>query len=75
MEPRRQVCRRLHEEYVTARTTREEIRGAFVASALDARRELARNSQVMEAADVHKWLLARVAGGKAARPRTRKLLK
>jgi hypothetical protein len=57
------------------RGPREEIRGAFVASALEARQEVARYGQVMEAADVHKWLLARAAGGKAARPRARKLLK
>jgi hypothetical protein len=75
MELRRQVCRRLHEEHVAARATREEIRGAFVASALEARQEVARYGRVMEAADVHKWLLARVEGGKAVRPRARKFLK
>ena len=60
---------------LAAQTAREEARGAFVASALDARQEVARYGQVMEAADVHKWLLARAGGGKAARPRARKLLK
>jgi len=75
MEPRRQVCRRLHEEYVAAQAAREELRAAFVASALEARKEVARYGQVMTAADVHKWLLARANGSKAARPRARKLLK
>ena len=74
MEPRRQVCRRFHEEYVAAQAAREEIRGAFVASALEARQEVVRYGQVMSAADVHKWLLARAGGGKAARPRARKLV-
>ena len=60
---------------LAAQTAREELRGAFVASALEARQEVARYGQVMEAADVHKWLLARAGGGKAARPRARKLLK
>jgi hypothetical protein len=36
---------------------------------------VARYGQVMEAADVHKWLLALAGGRKAARPRARKLLK
>ena len=54
---------------------RAELRGTFVASALAARQEVARYGQVMEAADVHKWLLALAGGGKAARPRARKLLK
>ena len=60
---------------LAAQTAREELRGAFVASALAARQEVAHYGQVMEAADVHKWLLARAGGGKAARPRARKLLK
>ena len=60
---------------LATQTAREELRGAFVASALEARQEVARYGQVMEAADVHKWLLARAGGGKAARPRARKLLK
>ncbi len=60
---------------LAAQTAREELRGAFVASALEARQEVARYGQVMEAADVHKWLLARAGGGKAARPRAKKLLK
>jgi len=60
---------------LTAQTAREELRRAFVASALEARQQVARYSQVMEAADVHKWLLARARGGKAARPRARKLVK
>jgi len=72
MELRREVCRRLHEEHVAAR---EEIRGAFVASAPQARWEMAGYDQVMQAADVHQWLLARAGGGKAARPRARKLRK
>lgn len=58
-----------------ARPGAKEIRGAFVASALEARLEVARYGQVMAAADVHKWLLARAGGGKAARPRARNLLK
>jgi len=53
---------------------REEIRGAFVASALQARQEVAQHGQVMAAADVHKWLLGRAGGGNAARPRARKLV-
>jgi predicted transcriptional regulator len=60
---------------LAAQATREELRGAFVASGLQARREVAHYGQVMEAAAVHKWLLNRAAGGKAARPRARKLLK
>ena len=60
---------------LAAQTSREELRGVFVASALQARQEVARYGRVMEAADVHKWLLARAGGGKAARPRARKLLK
>lgn len=60
---------------LSAQASREEARGAFVASALEARQQVARYGQVMEAADVHKWLLARAAGGKVARPRARKLLK
>ncbi len=60
---------------LAAQTAREELRGAFVASALQARQEVARYGQVMEAADVHKWLLARAGGGRSARPRARKLLK
>lgn len=60
---------------LAAQTAREELRGAFVASALEARQEVARHGQVMEAADVHKWLLARAGDGRAARPRARKLLK
>jgi hypothetical protein len=51
------------------------IRGAFVAAALGARQEVARHGRVMEAADVHKWLLARAGDGKVARPRAGKLLK
>jgi len=60
---------------LAAQAAREELRGAFVASALAARQEVARYGQVMEVADVHKWLLALAGGGKAARPRARKLLK
>ena len=60
---------------LTAQTAREEARGAFVASALKARQEVARYGRGMEAADVHKWLLSRAGGGKAARPRARKLVK
>ena len=60
---------------LSAQATREELRGAFVASALQARQDVAKYGQVMEAADVHKWLLARAGGGKASRPRARKLLK
>ena len=60
---------------LAAQTAREELRSAFVASALEARQEVARYGQVMEAADVHKWLLDRAGGGKAARPRARMLLK
>ncbi|GEM_PF-6989221 len=36
MESRRQVCRRLHEKYVTAQTAREKIRGAFIVAVLEA---------------------------------------
>ena len=60
---------------LAAQVTREESRSAFVASALQARQDVARYGQVMEATDVHKWLLARAGGGKAVRPRARKLLK
>jgi len=48
---------------------------AFVTAALQARREVARYGQVMAAADVHNWLLARANGGKPARPRARNFLK
>jgi predicted transcriptional regulator len=58
-----------------AQAVRQESRSAFVASALEARQEVARYGRATEAADVHRWLLARARGGKAARPRTRKLLK
>jgi predicted transcriptional regulator len=60
---------------LAAQTSRAEARGAFVASALEARQEVARYGKVMAAADVHKWLLAGAGGGKPARPRARKLLK
>ena len=60
---------------MTADETREKVRGAFVALALQARQEVAQHGPVMAAADVHKWLLARARGMKAARPRARKLLK
>jgi len=50
------------------------VRAAFVASALKARQNVARHGKVMAAADVHKWLLARAGGGKAVRPRARKLV-
>ena len=53
---------------------REEIRSAFVASAPEARHDVARNGRVMAAADVHKWLLGRAGGGNAARRRARKLV-
>ena len=60
---------------LTAQIAREEKRGEFVSSALRAREEVAKYGLVMEAADVHKWLLARAKGGKATRPRARKLVK
>lgn len=60
---------------LAAQIAREEQRAGFVASALEAREEVARYGQVMEAADVHRWLLARAARGKAPRPRGRKLVK
>jgi hypothetical protein len=60
---------------LAAQAAREELRGAFVASALEARQDVARYGKVMEAADVHKWLLARAGGRKAARPRARKLVR
>jgi hypothetical protein len=72
MEPRREVCRRLHGEYAAAR---EKIRRAFVASALKAREEVANEGKVMAAADVHRWLLAQPGSGKAGRPRARILLR
>ena len=53
---------------------REELRSAFVASASEARHDVARNGRVMAAADLHKWLLGRAGGGNAARPRARKLV-
>ena len=59
---------------LATQTAREESRRTFVASALEAREEVARYGRVMEAADVHKWLLARAAGKTAARPRARKLV-
>lgn len=51
------------------------FRAAFVASTLEARKDVARYGQVMAAADVHKWLLAWANGGKPTRPRARKLRK
>lgn len=60
---------------LTAQIAREEKRSEFVSSALLAREEVAKYGLVMEAADVHKWLLARAKGGKPARPRARKLIK
>ena len=53
---------------------REEIRSAFVASALESRLEVARYGQAMEAADVHRSLLAPAGDGKSAHPRARKLV-
>ena len=64
----------IRRDALAAQAEREKLRGAFVASALKARQELARNGQVMSAADVHKWLLARAGGGKVMRPRASKLL-
>jgi hypothetical protein len=58
---------------LTAKIGREEDRNSFVASALEARQEVAKSGEVMEAADVHGWLLARATKDKAVRPRTRKL--
>lgn len=60
---------------LTAQTAQEENRRAFVRSALEAREEVARYGLVHEAADVHRWLLARAAGGKAKFPRPKKLAK
>ena len=60
---------------IEMRVQREENRKAFVASALEARLNLATYGRVMEAADVHRWLLARAVGGKAPNPRARKLIK
>lgn len=60
---------------LAAQTAREEARQDFVASALEARQEVARYGRAMQAADVHKWLLARVAGKKMAAPRAKKLVK
>ena len=60
---------------LTAQIGREEARSAFVKEALEARQEVATYGQVMEAADVHKWLTDRVAGRKAPRPRARKLVR
>ena len=58
---------------LSSQITREENRRAFVQSALVARENVARYGEVHEAADVHKWLLARVAGKKAPAPRMKKL--
>jgi len=60
---------------MTESKARKRIRSVFVAFALEARKEVARHGQVIEAADVRKWLLVRAGGGKVARPRARKLLK
>ena len=60
---------------LAAQIAREENRGAFVASALESRQKVATYGKVMEAADVHSWLLSRASGAKAARPRARKLAK
>jgi predicted transcriptional regulator len=60
---------------LASQITREENRRAFVQSALVAREEVARYGEVHEAADVHKWLLARVAGKKVAAPGKKKLAK
>jgi hypothetical protein len=42
---------------------------------LEAREEVARQGKVYEAADVHKWLLARVRGKKIATPTAQSLTK
>lgn len=60
---------------LTAQIAREESRSEFVSSALLAREEVAKYGLVMEAGDVHKWLLARADGVKAPRPRAKKLFK
>jgi len=60
---------------LAARIEQEESRAAFVDSALQARQEVATYGRVADGADVHKWLLKRAGGGKAARPRARKLVK
>lgn len=60
---------------LTAQIVRVEDRVAFVGAALDARQEVAKYGRVIEAADVHKWLLDRAAGERARRPRARKLVK
>ena len=60
---------------LTAQTAQQENRRAFVQSALEAREDVARYGLVHEAADVHKWLLARTAGSKAKFPRPKKLAK
>ena len=58
-----------------AQIIRDKERRDFVASALAARAEVAKSGRVIEAAEVHEWLLARAEGRKAVRPRARKLLK
>ena len=60
---------------LAAQTAQEENRRSFVHSALEAREDVARYGLVHEAADVHKWLLARAAGRKAKYPRPKKLAK
>lgn len=60
---------------LNAQIGREDSRAEFVASALKARKEVAKYGKVMDAADVHKWLLARARGGKVSRPPARKLIK
>jgi predicted transcriptional regulator len=60
---------------LSSQITREENRRAFVQSALLAREEVAQYGEVHEAADVHKWLLARAAGKKSSLPAKKKLAK
>jgi predicted transcriptional regulator len=49
--------------------TAAEQRAAFVAEALAAREQMLKTGKGYDAAEVHAWLKARIAGGKAAKPK------
>jgi hypothetical protein len=58
-------------EAVERETILAERRREFVAEAVDARDEMLRSGKGFAAADVHRYLRARIAGKHAARPKAR----
>jgi predicted transcriptional regulator len=59
-------------EAIERQTRLDEERRAFVADALAARSEAIKSGQGYAAADVHRYLAARVRGDQATRPKARK---